>query len=138
MIYLRYVQKRWLGHTVAAPFIWAPLFVFILFDLLGEIYHQICFPLYGLEKVNRSEYIQIRDRFRLPYLSIAGKLSCAYCGYINGGLLYYKEIAGRTEKYWCGIMHENKPGFKIQEHQLEQGFSRYGDEKDFINKYIAK
>lgn len=58
-----------------------------------------------------------------------------YCGYANGFLLYAKEIAGRTEKYWCGVMHESKPGFKTQESQVRQDFARYGDEEDFKKKY---
>jgi hypothetical protein len=58
-----------------------------------------------------------------------------YCGYANGLLLYLKEIAGRTEKYWCGIMHENKPGFKPQEYQKEKDFARFDDEEDFKKKY---
>ena len=58
-----------------------------------------------------------------------------YCGYANGFLLYAKEIAGRTEKYWCGIMHEKKPGFKVQTNQVAQKFARYGDEEDFRKKY---
>jgi hypothetical protein len=58
-----------------------------------------------------------------------------YCGYVNGVLLYLKEMAGRTEKYWCGIMHQNKPGFKPQEDQKEKDFAIYGDKKDFLEKY---
>lgn len=60
-----------------------------------------------------------------------------YCGYSNGFLLYAKEIAGRTEKYWCGITHEAKPGFKPQINQKERDFARFGDEADFHKKYGA-
>jgi hypothetical protein len=58
-----------------------------------------------------------------------------YCGYANGLLLYVKEIAGRTEKYWCGIMHENKPGFKVQTEQIKDNFARFNDKDDFNKKY---
>jgi hypothetical protein len=35
-------------------------------------------------------------------------------------------------------MHENKPGFKAQEDQAEHNFARFGDEKDFVEKYPLK
>ena len=71
----------------------------------------------------------------MQYLKGFEKLGCMYCGYANGVLRYMKEIAGETEKYWCGIMHENKPGFKIQEDQVKQNFAKFGDEQDLQNKY---
>ena len=46
-----------------------------------------------------------------------------------------KEIAGLTEKYWCGIMHKKIQGFKEHEDQKKQKFAKYGDEKDFNRKY---
>lgn len=58
-----------------------------------------------------------------------------YCGYANGVFLYLKEVAGLTEKYWCGVMHENKPGFKIQEDQVREGFAKFGDKNEFEQKY---
>jgi len=99
------------------------------------IYQAICFPIYRLEKVKRSEYILISDRNKLAYLNPMEKIGCMYCGYANGFLLYAKEVAGRTEKYWCGVMHEAKPGFKIQESQVKQDFAVYNNEDDFNKKY---
>jgi len=109
-----------------------------LLDLLGELYHQICFPIYKIAKVKRSAYIQIIDRNKLQYLNPLEKLGCMYCGYANGVLLYLKEIAGRTEKYWCGIKHRDKPGFKEQEYQVGGDFASYGDEAQFKEKYPLK
>lgn len=135
MEYRKFKYKRFWRHFLSVPFIWLPLFSIIFLDLMVSFYQFICFPLYGLEKVKRDEYILVRDRTKLKYLSPIEKVDCMYCGYANGLLLYVKEIAGRTEKYWCGIMHENKPGFKVQEDQLEQGFAPYGDKKTFEDKY---
>lgn len=128
-------RKRFWANLISVPIIWLPLLALIILDLLGEFYHQTCFPLYKIPKVKRSEYILIMDRNKLPYLNFFEKLGCMYCGYANGLLLYLKEIAGRTEKYWCGIMHENKPGFKVQAHQIEQDFAKFGDKDDFEKKY---
>lgn len=137
MNYRKFKTQRFLGHLFSVPFIWLPLISLILLDVVTAIYQAVCFPIYGLEKVKRSEYILIRDRNKLAYLNSIEKLDCMYCGYANGLLLYLKEISGRTEKYWCGIMHENKPGFKTQASQVNQDFAKFGDEKDFKQKYSA-
>ncbi len=135
MEYRKHQNDRFLGHIISTPFIWLPLIGFIILDILLSMYHYICFPLYGLEKVKRSDYIRIFDRAKLQYLSGIEKLGCMYCGYANGLLLYLKEIGSRTEKYWCGIMHENKPGFKAHKDQAEQHFARFNDPEDARKKY---
>ncbi|MFA5154931.1 MAG: hypothetical protein WC453_00700 [Patescibacteria group bacterium] len=135
MDYRKFRSRRFWRHLISAPFIWLPVLPLLLLDIGVSLYQAICFPLYGLEKVKRSTYILVLDRNKLDYLKPLQKINCMYCGYANGFLLYAKEIAGRTEKYWCGIMHENRPGFKTQVSQVEQDFSRFGDEADFHNKY---
>jgi hypothetical protein len=127
--------KQHFYHILSFPFIWGPLPFYILLDIVGEIYHQICFPLYGLEKVNRSKYIKIIDRTKLDYLNYPEKVNCMYCGYVNGLLLYQKEITGRTEKYWCGIMHEGKKGFIKDPNHDQSDFAKFNDEEDFKAKY---
>ncbi|OGG05883.1 hypothetical protein A2872_02690 [Candidatus Gottesmanbacteria bacterium RIFCSPHIGHO2_01_FULL_42_12] len=119
------------SHLFTIPFIWLPLPFFIVTDIFLEMYHQICFPIYGLEKVKRDEYIQVIDRNKLKYLRLREKIGCMYCGYVNGLLLYQKEIASRTESYWCGVMHENKPGYKTDQYQVDKNFPEFGD----INKF---
>lgn len=117
------------------PIIWAPLPFMITLDIMMELYHRICFPIYGIEYVKRNEYIQILNRSKLQYLHWFEKLGCMYCGYVNGGFLYMKEIAGRTEYYWCGIMHADKPNFKTQLHQTQKDFAKYDDKSDFDKKF---
>jgi hypothetical protein len=124
--------KIWLSVILT----WLPFPFLLIFDfLIIEPYHQICFRLNGMELVNRSDYIQVWDRTKLKYLKWYEKLGCAYCGYANGLMFYAKVIANRTEKHWCGIMHQDKPGFKNLEHQKEQNFLSYNDEKEFEKKY---
>jgi len=135
MDYRKFREQRFWGNLFTVPFIWLPLISLIILDVFFSIYQAICFPIYGLEKVKRSTHILVRDRNKLAYLKPLEKLDCMYCGYANGLLLYAKDIAGRTEKYWCGIMHEGKPGFKTQASQVEQDFAKYGDEEDFKKKY---
>jgi len=129
-------QRVWL-HLLTIPFIWLPLIAILLLDILVTIFQATCFPVYKIEKVKRSAYILVMDRNKLAYLNPFEKISCMYCGYSNGFLLYAKEIAGRTEKYWCGIKHEERQGFKPQADQEERDFARFGDEADFHKKYGA-
>jgi len=138
MDYRKFQTQRFWWHLVSAPIVWLPLPAIIALDILGELYHQICFSIYGIAKVKRSAYIQIIDQNKLQYLNPLEKLGCMYCGYANGVLLYLKEIAGRTEKYWCGIKHQDKPGFKAQGYQTEGDFVPYGDEAQFKEKYPLK
>jgi hypothetical protein len=56
--------------------------------------------------VPRATYIVI-DR-HLAYLNGIEKLNCVYCGYANGVFAYVREIAGRTEQYWCPIRHAKR------------------------------
>jgi hypothetical protein len=137
MDYLKDNKKNF-DRFFTGPLIWLPLPFFILLDITVSLYQNICFPIYGIEKVKRSSYILIRDRNKLQYLDGFQKVCCMYCGYGNGLLVYLKEIAGRTEKYWCGVMHEDKKGFIPQADQIKQDFSKFGDEEDFKEKYIPK
>ncbi|MGV8162498.1 MAG: hypothetical protein ACP5N2_04175 [Candidatus Nanoarchaeia archaeon] len=61
------------------------------------------------------------------------KFNCLYCSYANGLAHYFTAIAGETEKYWCGIKHNEVDGFKSPSHHKD--FVKYGDEKEFKEKY---
>lgn len=102
-------------------------------DIMLEIYHRICFPLYGLPYIKRRNYIRVIDRAKLPYLTWLERLSCAYCGYVNGWLHYASAVAGETEKYWCAIAHLESRGYKPAPH--EDTFIPYGDEEAFNKHY---
>ncbi|MEK7623211.1 MAG: hypothetical protein AAB408_00885 [Patescibacteria group bacterium] len=116
---------RWF---ITAPFIYAVLPATLLADLIVEIYHRVCFPLYGIPKVNRAEYI-VFDRAKLQYLNWFDKLNCTYCSYVNGWVRYAAEIAGRTEKYWCGIRNRERAGYHEPAHH--KNFLTYGDEEGY-------
>ncbi len=121
-------HERVFRHWISIPFVYGALFPMLLWDLSLEIYHQVCFRLYGIPLVSRSLYIQI-DRHRLSYLTWYEKINCAYCGYANGLMNYSVKIAGETEKYWCSIKHKRKKGFFEPEYYTD--FMEYGDEKAY-------
>lgn len=123
---------RWLGtskpsHIISAPFIYGLFIPVVIFDLSITIYHQICFRLYGIPLVKRSKYIVI-DRHRLAYLNMVEKINCIYCEYVNGLIAYSREIASRTEQYWCPIKHAHK---MIDSHKRYANFIDYGDAKQY-------
>lgn len=92
--------------VITSPVIWMCAVPVLLSDLVASVYQAICFPIYGIPKVRRSEYIAF-DRHRLTYLNLAEKLNCEYCAYANGILAYFTEIAARTEQHCCLIKHAN-------------------------------
>lgn len=126
--------KGWfLRHLIASPIIWVMIIPLFLMDFLTEIYHRICFPLYGLRYVRRKEHIKI-DRHKLKYLTPLQKIQCVYCGYANGVASYLVEILAKTEQYWCGIAHKKDKNFEPPKHHKD--FAKYNDEKGFKKKYI--
>jgi hypothetical protein len=110
-------------NILTAPIIYSMVVPLALIDASFSVYQGLCFPLYGIAHVRRSTYIVI-DRQHLAYLNAIEKLNCVYCGYANGVLAYVREIAGRTEQYWCPIRHA-KPVREPHAHYLE--FVEYGD-----------
>jgi len=118
--------ERYFLQWLFSPLIYGLIVPVVFLDLAMEIYHHVCFPIYGLAKVERWRYIST-DRNKLAYLNWFNKLNCLYCGYVNGLLRYACEIAARSEWYWCGIMHHKTKGFIIPPHQRH--FLKYGDEK---------
>ncbi len=125
-------KDRWIRHYISAPFIWLNIIPIIIADAFLEMYHQICFPLYEIPLVDRNKYIKI-DRHKLKYLSPGEKINCMYCGYVNGWLQYATKIAGDTEKYWCGIKHQQNNNFVAPAHH--KNFPDYGDEQAFVTMY---
>ena len=91
-------------NILTAPIIYSMVLPIALIDATFSLYQALCFPLYGIAHVQRSVYIVI-DRQHLAYLNGIEKLNCVYCGYANGVFAYVREIAGRTEQYWCPIRH---------------------------------
>ncbi len=131
MEFKKYAERE-LSHDISIPFIWGMFIFFVIFDIALEIYHQICFRLYKLPLVDRSNYIKI-DRHKLNYLSFMDKIRCMYCGYANGVLAYAVKITGDTEKYWCAIKHERDDNFAEPAHQKD--FVEFGDEAEFVNRF---
>lgn len=122
-----YLATATLFNLLTAPIIWACLLPALGLDLMVSIYHAVCFPIYGIPKVRRSDYI-VMDRQALRYLNLIEKINCAYCGYFNGLICYVQEIAARTEQYWCPIKHARKIAAI---HSRYGKFLEYGDAEGY-------
>jgi hypothetical protein len=112
---------------ITAPIIYSLIIPFALLDLCISVYQLTCFPVYGIPKVRRRDYIAL-DRRHLAYLNAIEKLNCDYCAYANGVIAYVREVASRTEKYWCPIKHATRI---LGAHARYPGFEEYGDAEGY-------
>jgi hypothetical protein len=110
-------------NLLAAPMIYSMIVPIAILDIWISIYQFVCFPLFGISRVRRRDYIVI-DRHRLSYLNGIEKLNCVYCGYANGVFGFVREITARTEQYWCPIQHRRRPR---NTHARYRRFLKYGD-----------
>jgi hypothetical protein len=127
----RLLKARLLSYLLAArpamiltaPVIYALFIPGLLLDLFVAIYQTVCFPVYGIPRVRRRDYLAF-DREHLAYLNIIEKLNCAYCAYANGVFAYVREVGSRTEQFWCPIKHARRV---LGTHARYGSFVDYGD-----------
>lgn len=125
--FTHYIRDSRFFIIATTPVIWACILPVIFLDLVMSVYQGICFPIYGIPKVKRRDYI-ILDRSHLAYLNWAEKMNCEYCAYTNGVLACATEIAARTEQYWCPIKH----ALRIKSmHSRYRFFFDYGDAEHY-------
>lgn len=127
----RFLARSRLLVILTSPIIYAGWIPFLLMDLFITLYQSICFPIYRIPKVKRADYV-LMDRGDLPYLNLIEKFNCLYCSYGNGVAAYTREVAARTEQYWCPIKHARKV---IAAHEHYVGFADFGDADTFRRKY---
>lgn len=120
-----------LRYIITMPFIYGMIIPSLFFHLCLEIYHQVCFRIYGIPRVKPGDYF-IYDRRLLPYLNWIEKLNCVYCSYFTNLLQYAVEISGRTERYWCPIKYATH---LEKTHSQYNKFVDYLDAKNFREKW---
>lgn len=113
--------------TLAMPIIYSLLVPFLLLDVWVQLYQAAAFRLLRISPVRRQRYL-VLDRHRLGYLNPLQKVHCVYCGYVNGLIAFVREVAARTEQFWCPIRHRTSiPG----QHRRHRRFAPYGDAAAF-------
>jgi hypothetical protein len=113
--------------VLSAPVIYSLIVPIVIADLWVMAYQAICFPIYKIPKVRRRDYL-VFDRHHLAYLNVIEKINCAYCSYCNGAIAFVREVAARTEVYWCPIKHARRV---LGPHPHYQGFADFGDAAAF-------
>jgi hypothetical protein len=130
---LRFLRDSSFGALITAPAVYALIVPLALLDLTIALYQAVCFPIWGMARVRRADYVVI-DRHHLAYLNGIEKLNCVYCGYANGLIALAREVASRTEQYWCPIKH----AIRVRgAHPRQRQFVDYGDADAFRNRLEA-
>ena len=126
----RYIRDAHPLIALSAPVIYSLIIPIALADIWVMAYQAICFPVYRIPKVRRRDYL-IFDRHHLAYLNTLEKINCAYCSYCNGAIAFIREVASRTEVYWCPIKHARRV---LGPHPHYRGFADFGDADGFQAK----
>ena len=126
---------RWLvtnrpQNLITGPIIYSMIIPLVITDVFISIYQLTCFPIYGIKKVPRSDYI-VFDRHQLNYLNFIEKFHCTYCAYGSGMIAYISEIVARTEQYFCPIKHARKI---LGTHSRYAYFLDFGEAEDYEAK----
>ncbi|WP_373035379.1 hypothetical protein [Sulfurimonas sp.] len=120
---IKYISSLPIGATLTIPFIWAMIIPIVIIDVMVSIFQAVCFPIYKIPRVKRKDHVII-DRYNLFYLGRVEKVNCLYCEYFNGVTSYVREIAARTEQFWCPIKHSKS---LKENHSRYNNFFDYGD-----------
>jgi len=124
----QYFRTAGLLNVLVAPVIYSMIVPMVLLDFWVTIYQQICFRAYGIPLVKRSTFI-LMDRHHLAYLNLIEKINCAYCGYGQGVFAYAREVAARTEQFWCPVKH----ALRVRDpHRFYVKFLEYGDAEGYL------
>ncbi len=123
----RFLAQSSIASYATAPVIYSLIVPFVILDLWVNLYQQICFRAYGIPLVKRSDHV-VFDRARLGYLNWIEALNCLYCSYGNGVIALVREIAGRTEQYWCPIKHALRTA---DPHRHYAHFLEFGDAEGY-------
>lgn len=129
---------RWLlayrpQNLITGPIIYSMVVPLLLLDLCVSFYQLTCFPIYGIRKVRRGDYM-VFDRQQLGFLNAIERFHCSYCAYGNGLMAYASEIVGRTEEYFCPIKHART---MLGAHSRYARFLKYGEADGYAQKLEA-
>jgi hypothetical protein len=129
---------RWLvtnrpQNLLTGPLIYGMVIPLLMLDACVSFYQWACFPIYGIAKVRRADYL-VFDRRHLGYLNFIEKFHCTYCEYGNGLMGYMAEILARTEQYFCPIKHAHKI---LGTHARYNRFLAYGEADAYEAKLEA-
>lgn len=91
-------------NLITGPVIYSVIVPLLLLDLFVSLYQALCFPIYKIHPLRRSDFI-VFDRQTLKYLDWVSKFHCTYCAYAVGLIAFVGAVIGATEAYFCPIKH---------------------------------
>ena len=124
---LRWIVPDRPQNFLTAPVIYSLIIPMVVLDVFVTVYQALCFPVYGIAEVRRTDYI-VLDRQHLGYLNWFERFHCTYCAYANGLVAYTAEITARTEQYFCPIKHARKV---LGTHARYARFLDFGDATEY-------
>lgn len=127
---LRWLVRDRPQNLLTGPLIYGMAVPLLLMDVCVTFYQWVCFPIYGITRVRRGDYL-VFDRRHLGYLNSIEKFHCTYCEYGNGLMAYMTEILARTEQYFCPIKHAHKI---LGTHGRYNRFLEYGEAEAYEAK----
>jgi hypothetical protein len=130
---VEYVVEGGVLPPLTAPIIYSLLLPIAVLDLWVTTFQWLCFPIYGIAHVPRGQYFVV-DRHKLAYLNGIEKVHCVFCTYANGVIAYVREVAARTEQYWCPIKHARTVRGPHARYHL---FFEYGDGEGYRRRLPA-
>lgn len=123
---IEFLRASPLSSLVVAPVLYAFIIPLILLDLMTNLYQRVCFPIWGIRRLPRADFVRM-DRVYLSYLNGIQKLNCVFCSYATGVLSWVREVASITEQFWCPIKH----ALRVKSPHRRYGrFLDYGDTQD--------
>ncbi len=122
-----------IGTLLVSPVIYSLFIPLVLLDVSFWLFQTLCFPVYGIAKVDRSRYV-FMDRGHLRYLNAIERLNCNYCSYANGLFAYAREIAARTEQYFCPIKEARR---RLGTHAHYDEFLDFGDAEGYRKELLT-
>lgn len=129
----RWVVTNRPQNLLTGPIIYSMIVPLLMLDACVSFFQWACFPIYGIAKVRRSDYL-VFDRRHLGYLNFIEKFHCTYCEYGNGLMAYMCEILSKTEQYFCPIKHAHKI---LGTHKRYNRFLSFGQADDYDAKVEA-
>ncbi|MDH5693221.1 MAG: hypothetical protein OEZ47_08980 [Gammaproteobacteria bacterium] len=127
---IRWFTKVQPQNYLTAPLIYGLFIPLLVIDISVTIYQSICFPIYRIKKAKRSNYF-LYDHSQLAYLNVIERFHCVYCSYANGVFAYGRDVAARTEQYFCPIKHAHKI---TEAHSRYHRYIDYGDTENLEHR----
>jgi hypothetical protein len=110
-------------NLLTGPIIYSMVIPIALLDACVSFYQLSCFPIYGIPKISRSQFI-IFDRQELKYLDWISKFHCTYCAYGVGVIGFAHAVIAATEAYFCPIKHRGKKQKDLQHQWRKLAFEQ--------------